>query len=67
VAEELLRHHHDRIAELALVPGGGGVFEVRVGERLIFSKDQAGRHAEPGEVARRFAEMANNPAEAGGC
>jgi len=34
-----------------LVESSGGVFEVRLGERLIFSKKALGRHAQPGEVA----------------
>ena len=33
-----------------LVPGTGGVFDVTVNGELIFSKQQVGRHAEPGEV-----------------
>ena len=33
-----------------LVPGTGGVFDVTVNGELVFSKQQVGRHAEPGEV-----------------
>jgi selenoprotein W-related protein len=33
------------------VPSSGGVFDVSVDGRLIFSKKTLGRHAEPGEVA----------------
>jgi selenoprotein W-related protein len=33
-----------------LVPSSGGAFEVRVDDRLVFSKKALGRHAEPGEV-----------------
>jgi selenoprotein W-related protein len=35
-----------------MVPSGGGVFEVTVDGRLVFSKKKLGRHAEPGEVVR---------------
>jgi selenoprotein W-related protein len=35
-----------------MVPAGGGVFEVTVDGRLVFSKKSLGRHAEPGEVVR---------------
>ncbi|MCW5947682.1 MAG: Rdx family protein [Fimbriimonadales bacterium] len=35
---------------IVLVPSGGGVFDVFVDDRLVFSKKQAGRHAKPGEV-----------------
>lgn len=34
-----------------LVPGSGGIFDVMVDGKLVFSKRTAGRHAKPGEVA----------------
>jgi len=34
-----------------MVPSSGGVFEVSVEGRLVFSKRAARRHPEPGEVA----------------
>ena len=37
--------------EVPLIPGSGGVFEVVADGRLVFSKEQTGRHAKPGEVA----------------
>jgi len=33
-----------------LIPATGGVFDVTVNGELIFSKQEVGRHAEPGEV-----------------
>jgi selenoprotein W-related protein len=38
------------------VPGSGGVFEVTAEGKLVFSKKQQGRHAEPGEVVRLIEE-----------
>lgn len=38
------------IAGLRLVPSSGGVFEVTVGGKKIFSKKDLGRHAEEGEI-----------------
>jgi selenoprotein W-related protein len=35
-----------------LVESTGGVFEVTVDDRLVFSKKSLGRHAEPGEVLK---------------
>ncbi len=35
---------------MELVPSSGGVFEVEVDGRVVFSKRRLGRHAEPGEV-----------------
>jgi selenoprotein W-related protein len=37
---------------IELVESSGGVFEVTVDARLVFSKKALGRHAEPGEVLR---------------
>ena len=39
-------------AEIRLIPSSGGLFEVTVDGRLIFSKKALRRHAEPGEVVR---------------
>lgn len=39
MAQELLTTFQDEIAELALVPGRGGVFEIRAGDTLIWSRE----------------------------
>jgi selT/selW/selH-like putative selenoprotein len=36
--------------ESTLTPGGGGVFDVMVDDKLVFSKKTVGRFPEPGEV-----------------
>lgn len=46
--------HHDG-AQIHLVTGGGGVFDVRVDGSLLFSKHKLGRFPEPGEIARLIA------------
>jgi selenoprotein W-related protein len=33
-----------------LVPSSGGVFDVLVDGKLVFSKKAVGRHARPGEI-----------------
>jgi selenoprotein W-related protein len=35
-----------------LIESSGGVFEVEVDGRTVFSKKALGRHAEPGEILR---------------
>jgi predicted Rdx family selenoprotein len=42
------------IAELTLVTGSAGVFDVVVDGEVIYSKHSTGRHAEPGEVLALF-------------
>ena len=38
------------IKSITLIPSVKGVFDVEVDGKLVFSKHQLGRHAEPGEV-----------------
>ena len=40
--------HH--IEDITVIPSRGGVFEVTVGDELVFSKKELGRHATVGEV-----------------
>jgi len=47
---ELLNEFEPDIETCTLVPSDGGRFEVSVNDRLIYSKLQNHRHAEPGEV-----------------
>lgn len=39
-----------------MIKSSGGVFEVKLGDDLIFSKKQLGRFPEPGEVVRALQE-----------
>lgn len=43
MAQELLTTFQDEIGEVALVPGTGGVFEVRIGDDVIWSRAEQGR------------------------
>lgn len=55
-ARDLLHHYQHVIDDLTLITGGKGVFDVEVDGRLLYSKQQTGRHAEPGEVLALFRE-----------
>jgi len=57
LAAELLEEFEPEIEAILLVPSDGGRFEVSVDDRLIYSKLQTNRHAEPGEVARNLKTM----------
>lgn len=47
---ELLREFEPGIKAITLVPSEGGRFEVSLNGRLVYSKLETLRHAEPGEV-----------------
>jgi len=44
------------IENLKLIPSSGGRFEVLANDKVVYSKKAEGRHAEEGEVVRRFSE-----------
>jgi selenoprotein W-related protein len=56
-AHDLLHHYQHVIADLTLVTGSKGVFDVEVDGTLLYSKKATGRHAEPGEVLDLFREQ----------
>ena len=41
-------------AEARLIVGGGGIFDVVVDGDLVFSKFEAGRFPDPGEIVTRL-------------
>jgi selenoprotein W-related protein len=53
-ARDLLHDYQHVIAELGLVTGSKGVYDVVVDGDVLFSKNVSGRHAEPGEVLELF-------------
>ena len=50
MAEHILEEFETKIEGLTLIPSGGGVFEVTVGDKLVYSKKQTGRHTDYDEV-----------------
>lgn len=55
--EELVNRFEAELKAVTLVPSDGGRFEVSVNGRLLYSKLQTHRHAEPGEVAGLIQSM----------
>ena len=53
-ARDLLHDYQHVIAELTLITGSKGVFNVMVDGESLYSKGETGRHAEPGEVLALF-------------
>lgn len=54
LAQELLTTFEEELGEVALRPGTGGVFEIRLGEELIWSRRQEGRFPEAKEIKQRI-------------
>ena len=58
MAENILHDHYDRLPDgVTLVPGEGGVFEVSLGGRTLFSKERTGRFPDENEVEDQLAEL----------
>ena len=54
---ELLENYEEDIESITLIPSDGGVYEVTVNDKLVYSKKQTQRHAEPGEVEKIVGEF----------
>ncbi len=50
MAQELLTTFEQELGEVALIPGTGGVFDVRVKEKTIWSRERVGRFPEIKEL-----------------
>jgi len=50
MAQELLTTFEKELGEVALIPGAGGIFEVRLEGKLIFSREQQRRFPESKEL-----------------
>ena len=54
LAQELLTTFEADLLEVALVPGTGGIFEVRVDEDLVWSRAEERRFPEAKEIKQRI-------------
>jgi len=50
MVQAILNKFEHYIDDITIIPSRGGVFEVMVGEDLVFSKTELGRHATIEEV-----------------
>ena len=57
VAQELLTTFQAELGEVALIPGTGGVFDVRLGDHTIWSRKDQGRFAEMKELKQRVRDV----------
>jgi selenoprotein W-related protein len=57
LAQELLSSFEAELGEVALIPGSGGVFEIRVENRLLWSRRSEGRFPEAKEIKQRVRDV----------
>ena len=57
VVNDLLSNYQHVIAELKLITGGQGIFDVIVDGQKLYSKHETGRHADDGEVLALFTDL----------
>jgi selenoprotein W-related protein len=53
LAQELLSTFETELGEVALIPGSGGVFEIRTAGELLWSRQEQGRFPEAKEIKQR--------------
>ena len=58
MAQELLSTFQEEIAEVALSPGTGGAFEIRVNGELVWSRKDEGRFPDIKELKRKVRDLA---------
>ena len=54
IAQELLTTFEQEIGEVALIPGRGGIFEIRAAGQRIWSRLEEGRFPEAKEIKQRL-------------
>jgi selenoprotein W-related protein len=57
MAQELLMTFGDDLGEVALIPGTGGIFEIRQAGQVLWNKKVEGRYPEPKEIKQRLRDQ----------
>ncbi|KQW32063.1 SelT/selW/selH selenoprotein [Rhizobium sp. Root274] len=57
MAQELLQTFGTDLGEVALIPGTGGIFEIRLGEALIWERKRDGGFPGPKELKQRVRDV----------
>jgi selenoprotein W-related protein len=51
----VLDKNSDKVSQLTMIPSSGGVFEVMLGDELIYSKKETGDFPDPDKLAEQVA------------
>ncbi|MCU0735736.1 MAG: SelT/SelW/SelH family protein [Methylotetracoccus sp.] len=57
LAQELLTTFEDELGGVVLIPGSGGVFDVRVGDVMLWSRKSEGSFPETKELKQRLRDI----------
>jgi selenoprotein W-related protein len=57
IAQELLTTFETDLGGVTLIPGTGGVFEIRLGEAILWSRKVEGRFPEAKEIKQRVRDL----------
>ena len=57
LAQELLYTFSEELEEVALQPGGGGVFQIRLDGKILWDRKQEGRFPEAREIKQRVRDL----------
>ncbi len=57
VAQELFTTFPDQLGEIALIPGTGGTFDVRLDDTLLWSRKEEGHFPELKELKQRVRDI----------
>ena len=57
LAQELLTTFEEELGGVTLIPGTGGIFEARCGERVLWSRKAEGRFPEAKELKQRVRDV----------
>ncbi len=54
IAQELLTTFDEELSEVALIPGTGGIFEIKINDKLLWSLKDEGRFPDIKELKKRI-------------
>jgi selenoprotein W-related protein len=57
VAQEVLSTFSEEIGEVCLIPGTGGIFEIKLDKNQLFSRKEMGRFPEMKEIKSRIRDL----------
>lgn len=57
MAQEVLSTFEKEVGEVALIPGTGGIFEIRADGTVVWSRTDEGRFPQPKELKQRVRDV----------